>query len=275
MLTGINDKFILSNALLFICYKIRIMNIETVKTKLLLIFVISIFSYSWSEAQNIEVCNNRDSVYHVKRSNDFNITGNGSNENWEKADWLELPQRALHESVNFKTSVKSLYSENGIYFLFRCPDNKLTSSMDKDFLDLWKEDVVEIFLWPDEKNPVYFEYELSPLNYELVLIISNIEGELLRWQPFHYDSDRLSQHETSIIGGKRESFAEVDGWTAEFFIPYKLLRPLNNILPKTGDRWRANFYRVDYDESKSISWSWQKTRTNFHDYKCFGSLIFD
>ncbi len=246
------------------------------KTIILLITLITFFSESWAVTKNrIEVCNNRDSIYLVRNSSDFEVTGDGRNINWDKANWLDLTQRSQVDVKHLVTRVKSLYSEKGLYFLFECNDSILTSTMDSDFLDLWKEDVVEVFLWPDERYPVYFEYELSPMNHELVLLISNNDGELLRWQPFHYESNRTTMRNTSIIGGKKESFANVNKWISEFFIPYKLLKPLNFNVPEKGDRWRANFYRVDYDDDKSVSWSWQKTRTNFHDYECFGSIVFE
>ncbi len=147
--------------------------------------------------------------------------------------------------------------------------------MTADFMDLWNEDVVEVFLWPDENYPIYFEYEISPLNYELPIIVANRNGDLLRWQPFHYDTDRQTHHKTTIIGGEKKHDAMVKGWIAEFFIPYKLLVPLSNVPPHKGDRWKANFYRIDYDESESISWLWQLTKNNFHDYESFGSIIFN
>ena len=37
-------------------------------------------------------------------------------------------------------------------------------------MDLWNEDVFEVFLWTDERYPVYFEYEISPLNHELPIL---------------------------------------------------------------------------------------------------------
>src|SRR6266705_3688200 len=98
----------------------------------------------------------------IKKSPDFDISGEGSSENWTKTEWLELPQRA---GESLTTKVKALYSGTGMYFLFNCQDKKLTSTMDADFMDLWKEDVVEVFLWTDQ-DPSYFEYEISPLNYE-------------------------------------------------------------------------------------------------------------
>lgn len=54
--------------------------------------------------------------YSINKSDDFEITGKGDNENWNKTEWLELTQRKGHDNVTFKTRLKTLYSENGIYF---------------------------------------------------------------------------------------------------------------------------------------------------------------
>lgn len=78
---------------------------------------------------------------------------------------------------------------------------------------------------------------------------------------------------TKSQGGEKKSGATVDSWTTEFYIPYKLLRPLSNVPPKVGTEWRANFYRVDYDTGKDV-WSWRLTENSFHDYKRFGTIIF-
>ena len=215
----------------------------------------------------------KDDVYKIKKVQDFIITGDGSNSSWNKADWLVIPKRDLNNG-QLSTRIKILYSQSGIYFLFDCADKRITTYMNADFMDLWKQDVVEVFLWPDQKTPTYFEYELSPLNYELPLLISNQKGDLVRWIPFHYDEDRKTNHATTIFGGEKANQAKITSWTAEFYIPFKLLRPLHNINPKPGTKWRANFYRVDYGDENNSRWSWQLTRKSFHDYENFGSLLF-
>ena len=212
-------------------------------------------------------------ILEVKKSPDFKITGDGSNENWAKTEWMDIPQRTS-PGESLTTKAKVLYSETGIYFLFECQDKKLMATFNADFMDLWTEDVVEVFLWTDQDFPVYFEYEISPLNYELPILISNNKGDLVRWQPFHYDADRKTRHATAVQGGEKKSNANVALWTAEFFIPYKLLKPLNNIQPVSGTKWRANFYRVDYDNGEAI-WSWQLTGKSFHEYEKFGTLLFE
>jgi hypothetical protein len=184
-------------------------------------------------------------------------------------------QSSPHFPISRPFSCSSVAAALNGFFLFDCADKKLTSTMNADFLDLWKEDVVEIFLWTDESSPVYFEYEISPLDFELPLLISNENGELLRWQPFHYEPNRKTRHSTSVRGGEKKSMSKVSGWMAEFFIPYTLMRPLDNNIPKSGTKWRANMYRVDYDATPSSNWTWQPVNKTFHDYKKFGTFVFE
>ena len=62
--------------------------------------------------------------------------------------------------------MKLLYSPTGLYSLFEGTDAKLTTTNLADFDNLWEEDVFEIFLWTDETEPIYFEYEISSLAAE-------------------------------------------------------------------------------------------------------------
>lgn len=209
----------------------------------------------------------------IKKSHDFKITGDGSSANWKLTEWIVLLKQGSNISP-YQTKVKVLYSETGIYFLFNCQDTKLSCTFQSDNLNLWEEDVVEVFLWPDESFPVYFEYELSPLNYELPIIIPNNKGRFLGWLPWNYEDDKRTQHATCVTGGKKESGSAVTGWTAEFFIPYKLLAPLVQGPPASGTKWRANMYRIDYDNGTAY-FAWQKTSGSFHEYDRFGTFIFE
>ena len=208
----------------------------------------------------------------VRPAQDFEVTGKGDNAAWDKAEWTALRRR---EPANhpYDARFKALYSTTGLYVLMDATDKTLTATMNEDFMDLWNEDVFEVFLWTDERYPVYFEYEISPLNHELPIIIPNFDGKFLGWRPWHYDKDRLIRKATSIIGGPKESRAAIQGWRAEFFIPYALLRPLQTVPPKPGTMWRANFYRMDHDGGQRTQWGWVPLE-NFHLYQQFGDLIF-
>lgn len=215
----------------------------------------------------------------VKKTDDFELTGEGSSDEWNQTEWIELAQRLnLEKTSGNTTKAKVLYSGTGLYVLFESRDSLITTPFDSNFEELWRGDVVEVFLWPDTSKPNYFEYEISPLDYELPLIVSNIDDDLMSWIPFGdtYDneSDRKVRHKTSVKNGEKKNGATIDLWTAEFFIPFKLLHPLNNIYPESGTTWRANFYRIDYDSGET-HWSWSPYEGNFHDYENFGVLRFE
>lgn len=213
-------------------------------------------------------------VLRVRRTEDFAVNGKGEAAAWEGIAWEPLNLRASG-GHQYRTRVKMLYSATGIYVLMDAEDSLITAAMDEDFLDLWNEDVFEFFLWPDERHAVYFEYEISPLGFELPIIIPNFGGKFLGWRPWHYEGERKTQKATTVVGGPKQSGADVKGWKAEVFVPYDLLEPLQNVPPKPGTRWRANFYRVDYDDGKSTSWDWARVGRSFHDYNNFGTLIFE
>lgn len=209
----------------------------------------------------------------IRKTDDFSLTGTGIDIHWNKAEWISIPQLTAGRQI-YATKAKVLYSETGIYFLFVCADQKITATMLADFLDLWNEDVIEVFMQPDTTVPAYFEYELSPLNYELPISIFNEKGKLNSWLPFHYEEERKTRHAVTVQGGAQKSHATIDSWTSEIFIPYKLMKPLLKELPVSGTRWKGNLYRIDYDKGETL-WAWQRNSGNFHEYEKFGVLQFE
>lgn len=209
----------------------------------------------------------------VGKTRDFKVLGDGSAPAWSSAEWLALPLRKGPDT-GYSTGVKMLYSETGVYILFRCGDRRITASFRDDFMDLWHEDVVEVFFWPGERHPVYFEYQLSPLDRELVLLVPNLEGRFFGWRPWHYEGERRVRHAVSIRGGTGAPGSAIDQWTAEIYIPFDLLKPLLNVPPVSGTRWRANFYRCDYDTGGMAYWSWMPVDEQFHEFRRFGELVF-
>ena len=211
----------------------------------------------------------------IIKTDNFEITGDGVSKNWNKTAWIDIPQRSESDEVT-ETRAKVLYSDKGMYFLVECEDRLLTASMSGYMKDLWVEDVVEVFLWTDEDYQIYFEYEISPLNEELVLMVPNFDGDFLGWVPWHYDQEeRKVKHMTSVQGGKKETNAKIDSWTAEFFIPFELLKPLKNCPPESGMKWRMNIYRMDYDSGERMRWEWKPIKTNFHNFELFGEIVFE
>ncbi|MBN2580378.1 MAG: carbohydrate-binding family 9-like protein [Pirellulales bacterium] len=210
----------------------------------------------------------------VPSTEDFEITGDGRAAAWQKTAWTPLEKRSGGPQ-NYESRFKILYSPTGLYVLMNGTDRKLTATMTEDFSDLWNEDCFEFFFWPDEQVPLYFEYEISPLNRELPILVPKIGQEHQGWRPWHYEGSRKVRKAVAVSGGTAQPHAEVTGWTAEVFIPYELLKPLGNVPPKPGTRWRANFYRCDYDDSQAASWDWARVGPSFHEIEKFGTLVFE
>ena len=210
----------------------------------------------------------------VKKTDDFDLTGDGSAAEWEAADWQPLVR--VNGPGTYATRAKVLYSEAGIYFLVDCEDTKLTCTKTQDFDNIFQEDVVEVFLWPNEDENFYFEYEISPLGVELPILVGNHDGGFMGWLPWNYEGGRKTRKATAARGGQKASMAAVDGWTVEFFIPFGLLRGLGNMPPQPGMKWRANIYRIDYDANEPTQWAWDNAiGTNFHDFRNFGTIVFE
>ena len=238
--------------------------------KLIVIYFIVCLLPASVLSQNPGLVNPADSVLPVIKCSDFKVTGDGSSKEWNEASWITLGRQ--RSASPYQTRFKILYSDSGVYCLFYCQDNRITSTLKGDNLDIYLEDVVEAFFWTDETVPVYFEYELSPMNYELVLMVPNYNGNFLGWIPWHYAGNRLTRHATTVQYDEN-SKKSVLSWMAEFYIPFELLKPMVQTPPQTGTRWRANFYRIDYDNGQS-AWSWLPVPGTFHDYRRFGTILF-
>jgi len=210
----------------------------------------------------------------VKRCEDFEINGKGDHHSWDVTSWVEL---SVLDEIDPEptTKFKILYSSTGIYVLVHCEDKLISTDYQTDQGDIWNGDVFEVFFQPDEKNPLYLEYEINPLNKELVLLVPNNQGDFMGWAPWHYEGERKIKKAVFIEGGNAEPGAKIKGWIAEMFIPYTLLRGLKNVPPHPGTTWKGNFYRMDYDTEKRIKWSWKPIDTSFHEYEKFGKIIFE
>ena len=210
----------------------------------------------------------------VRKCTDFDLTGKGDNNEWTRTEWNYLAKLDSGGRM-YSTQFKILYSAKGVYVLFSCDDDKISTPFDKDFGDLFKGDVVEVFFHTDPHTTIYFEYEVNQLNKELVLLVPNINGKALGWIPWHYEKERTVKKMINVTGGQGISDAAITSWTVELFFPYDLFQPLGNVPPTSGMIWNANFYRLDYDSGKMIKWAWSPVQSSFHELDKFRAIKFE
>lgn len=210
----------------------------------------------------------------VPQVSDFEVSGDGAAAQWQAAPWVPL-SRVGQGQATYATRGKVVYSPEALYVLCDCEDRRLTCTMTQDNDDIYREDVIEAFFWTDEAQPLYFEYEISPLGVQLPILVPNHLGRFHGWLPWHYEGKRRISAATAVRGGPKASMADVTGWSVEFRIPFALFAGLGNVPPKAGMRWRANLYRIDYDLGPATQWAWcPKTGGNFHGFKEFGTFVF-
>ncbi len=242
----------------------------------LLSFLFSIVAFCHAKSSNhfMNTIPSIDTPLLVHRCNDFLITGKGDDAAWNNTKWVTLNKMDAG-GKNYESRFKILYSQKGIYVLFSGDDDRITTTYENDFDDLYNADVFEVFFHPDKQVPAYFEYEINALDKELVLLILNTHGKFAGWLPWNYKGDKKVIKKVNITGGEMKAGASIKHWTAELFFPYQLLDPLHNVPPVSGMRWNANFCRLDYDSANMIKWSWSPVKVSFHEFEKYLPIVFE
>lgn len=193
---------------------------------------------------------------------DFASDGDLAKAVWQKAEPVRMEYESLgyaaHPAVS--TTVRVLWSDRFLYLGYECPFTKLTvftpAKLNEERLGLWDRDVVEAFIGADPENfEHYSEYELAPTNEKLDLTLT-LPDKDFKWS---------SGFETGVKINRREHT-----WTATMRIP---LAALSSVAPKSGTRWRIDFYRCDRANKAFLAWSPTLTQT-FHTPEKFGVLEF-
>lgn len=207
----------------------------------------------------------------VKKTQDFELSAKDGAAMWNKTGWTYL--KPVGGYLRYETRFKMLYSDKGMYFRIFCEDSKISCTGLRDFGKLYEEDVVEIFLKPDMRQNMYFEYELSPANAELPLMVANTKGKYHGWLPFDYARDRICKHECNIID---VNGANCKGWECRIFIPFELLEGLIAEPPESDKYWFANVCRIDYDSVEPTRWSWcDEAGIEFHNTFLYDRIVFE
>lgn len=213
-------------------------------------------------------------IINIRKVKDFDLTGNGGDANWEKAQWNILTKLDTG-GQEYESKFKILYSDKGIYILFYAQDNKIATVYDTDFDKLWNGDVFEVFFHSAPQQRKYLEYQVNPLNKELVLIIDR-DKKSHNTGLQNYKGKRLIKKKIEVVGGEMEMGGSIRSWSAELFFPFALLKDLPNSPPISGTVWNANFARIDYDTNQKVRWSWTPTIDyTFHELEKFRKIRFD
>jgi len=180
---------------------------------------------------------------------------------------VELPRLQLIDACNggeprLSTSVRVGLREGILFVRFDARDEGVVATLTERDAPLWKEDVVEVFLSPEDPPDVYYEFEVNPLG---ALFDARVESPDL-------SRATMKVEPAWTCPGFSARVRHGPGiWSALLRIPLSPMAP--GQIPSS---WRANFYRVDRGKADEYS-AWSPTfadTPDFHVPSRFGSLSF-
>lgn len=161
------------------------------------------------------------------------------------------------------TDVALYYDQTWLTAVFSCADDRAVATLFGHDMDLFEEDVVELFLAPQTLT-VYYEVEVSPLATTFDARIESPHGEResmhadRSWDPKLFAAVMSTPGQLQVVA--RISFDDLGG------------------TPARGDVWRGNLFRIDRHPDGDEYTAWRptlRTPADFHVPSAFGRLLFE
>ncbi|HJO92405.1 MAG TPA: carbohydrate-binding family 9-like protein [Victivallales bacterium] len=217
--------------------------------------------------------------YSVKKiSNDFNLTGNFTSDEWNSTDSIKIDLWPWHNYKLYETpevNVKMLYTDNNLYIRFHVKENYIFAQKTNFQDQVCEDSCVEFFVSPTESG--YFNFEVN--------CIGTIH---LHFHEDRHKSVTVTDSDlkkikiaTSLSKGKKINKSvpcPKEGYIVEYSIPFEIFYKYSKAeVPTNNSVWHANFYKCG-DLSPEPSWgTWAPVKTpqpDFHQPKYFGEIIF-
>ncbi len=243
-------------------------------------------------------------MYEVKRlSGRIVVDGRGDDEAWKAADVLSLSRDLLGRETNVRGTIRILWDDSALYFLFDCTDADIRARHSRHDDPIWADDVTEIFLDPDSDGLSYMEIETSPRNVRFDALFADFRPETdwfvqSNWEYLDTADATRACYAPGVLtavdvrGTVNDSSDTDSGYSVEWRVPFSALREpekqiqdrklqktsLMKLLPieppRPGAEWRANFLLYDVGERGGSYASWSELLRGAHVPKRFGRLLF-
>jgi hypothetical protein len=218
-------------------------------------------------------------TYTVNRIDcDLALTGKADDPLWQRAEAVTLTYADTGKPMRFTTTARVLYNQRYLYVAMTCEDDYAWGTLTKHDDNIFMEECVEVFLAPSGSFRAFYEIEVSPLNtvldsYQLSRSLPDGSYRKLFFLTEYTCEDLVTK---VFVDGEVNKKGGAKGWTVEYRIPFTSIVGRDNIVPNPGDRWRANFARIDTPEpDKPTFASWSPL--GYHDFNRsyrFGWMVF-
>ncbi len=173
-----------------------------------------------------------------------------------------------------RTEVRLAYDDTYLYLRYDCEDDSTVCQMKEDEMDLWDEDVVELFIDAGNDQRDYVELEWNPVGAKVDLLI--VWGPDGSWHSYReWDAKGMTyrvEWRDVQIGDET-----VPGWRCEVKYPLALCSDMPR-MPQAGETWRGNIFRIKRATENGDQYqAWSAVpgaEASFHQPKRFGWFRF-
>jgi hypothetical protein len=168
---------------------------------------------------------------------------------WVAAAWTETfvdIEGSRRPEPRFKTRAKMLWDDDWFYVAADMEEPDLWGTLKERDSVIFRDNDFEVFIDPDGDTHAYYELEINAFGtpWDLMLIRPYRDGgpAINGWDITGLQSGVDLQGTVNVPGDRDQ------GWTVELALPWRILKEAaaGQRAPKSGDRWRINFSRVEW-----------------------------
>jgi hypothetical protein len=187
------------------------------------------------------------------------IDGKIEEEIWQQAEWTNsfIDIEGEHKPAPFHdTKVKMLWDENYFYFAAILQEPHIWAKLKERDSVIFFDNDFEIFIDPDGDTHNYFEFEMNAFNtvWDLLLTAPYRDAECKAIDSWDIQGLQSAVYIDGTLNNPRDSD---NFWSLEVAIPWQVLEEGAARRPETGDQWRVNFSRVQW-ETEVVDNDYQK-----------------
>ena len=197
---------------------------------------------------------------------------------WKQAQPLSFFIPVTHQEPLSKTDGRLLWDDKYLYAGFKAYDKDIWSYFTERDSTTCNEDVLEVFIKPDQEKEPYYNFEINAIN--TVYDAFNFKrgaggGDHHRWS--RWNCQGLKSAVT--VKGTLNNYEDVDEyWQLEVAIPFADLPTLAGRGPNQGDKWLFHLARYDYSvylpKGAELSSCAAFSKVDFHNYADWLTLEF-
>jgi len=211
----------------------------------------------------------------LKAKGGLNVDGVLDEPDWDAA----LPSKAMQSASGGRadpeanTAVMAVYDDKALYIAFHVTDNAIENPRKDRDDELWKGDVVEVYLDAGSDGKDYLELQVSPANVVFDALFKSHRNP--DWKVAREYTLKGLQTAVVVDGTLNKAGDKDTAYVVEMAIPFAAIPGFSGETPKPGTSFKANFFRIEARDGKVVSaQAFSPAGGDFHDLDKAGTMVF-